>query len=323
MRSPIGLLIRGLAVMALLAPVAVIAASSVAAAPLSAVGACGTGVGNAGGEGVICHLTIVNTITSTGGSAVVTVHECLGSAGNPTDGALGHACTTTTTSLTAPVTSVNQCNGSANGGGATLNCSATITNNFINVSPGSSAVTVDQCVGSGDGLTTGCNPFPATTTGAAITQCNGSANGGNLVGMSCVATGTKASALVVTVNQCNGSGLGGGGKITCSASMANNAVIAATPAPSGTSAPSASSGASASSGTSVLPGTSVLAATSAPSGTLVVAGATSLLATPPPTSTNTEGSSGGSTPLPVFTLLFALAGFGLVAVLTQRRSIRR
>jgi hypothetical protein len=226
MRSPVTVLLRSLAAFALLAPVSLIITLPVSAAPLSAVGACSTDIGNAGGEGIICQITIVNTVTASGGSAVVTVYECLGSAGDPTDGALGHTCTTTTTSLTTPVTSIIQCNGSANGGGATLNCTAVVTNNFVGVSPGSTAVTVNQCVGSGDGLTTGCNPFPATTDGAAITQCNGSANGGGLVGMTCIATGTMASALVVTVNQCNGSALGGGGKANCSVNMVNNAAAA-------------------------------------------------------------------------------------------------
>jgi hypothetical protein len=238
-------LLRCVAALALVAPVSILAASSVSAAPLGAVGACDLGVGNAGGEGIVCQITIVNTITASGGSAVVTVHECLGSAGDPTDGALGHTCTTTTTSLTTPVTSVIQCNGSANGGGATLNCSAVITNNFVGVSPGSTAATVNQCVGSGDGLTTGCNPVPANTTGAAITQCNGSANGGNLVGMNCTGTGTMASALVITINQCNGSALGGGGKVTCTATMANNVVAAV---PSGTPPLTSTSGAGSSNG---------------------------------------------------------------------------
>jgi hypothetical protein len=43
------------------------------------------------------------------------------------------------------------------------------TNEFIGLSFGSTAATVDQCVGSGGGITTGCDPFPATTTGATIT----------------------------------------------------------------------------------------------------------------------------------------------------------
>jgi hypothetical protein len=207
----------------------------VSAAPLAASGACATGIGNGGGEGIICEVAIANTITGTGGSAVVTVHQCLGSAGAPLSG----VCTTVTSTKSAPVTDVTQCNGSANGGGATLRCSVTITNNFVNLSPGSAAVTVNQCVESGDGLTTGCTPFPATTSGAAITQCNGSANGGTLVELTCTATGTMATALPITINQCNGSGLGGGGLVICSASMVNR-TSTTTPPPTSTlsSAPS-------------------------------------------------------------------------------------
>jgi hypothetical protein len=234
-------LLRGLAVVALLVPASVVTAAPVAAAPLAATGACATGIGNAGGQGIICDITIVNTITGTGGSATVTVHECLGSAGDPTDGAGGHACTTTTTTASAPITAVTQCDGSANGGGGTLRCTVTITNNFVGVTPGSGAVTVNQCVGSGDGLTTGCDPFPATTSGAAITQCNGSANGGTLVQLTCTASGTMASALVVTINQCNGSALGGGGLVICTAAMVNNAVTSS-PSPGTTAPPTSAAG---------------------------------------------------------------------------------
>ncbi len=207
----------------------VVTTAPVSAAPLAASGACATGIGNGGGQGIICEVTIVNTITSTGGSAVVTVHQCLGSAGAPLSG----VCTTVTSTKSAPVTAVTQCDGSANGGGATLRCSVVITNNFVDLTPGSSAATVNQCVGSGDGLTTGCNPLQATTD-AAITQCNGSANGGTLVQLTCTATGTMATALPITIDQCNGSGLGGGALVICSASMANNAVTAPTSSPSRT-----------------------------------------------------------------------------------------
>jgi len=178
--------------------------TSAAAATLAAATTCSNGVDNTGGLGLICNVIVVNTITASGGTAVVTVQECHGAAGAPSA-----ACTTTTDSLTGPVTVVNQCNNSINGGGGTLRCSVQITNDFGGVSPGATGATVNQCVGSGGGITTGCNPFPATTSGAAITQCNGSANGGTLVGMTCTATGTMAAAAGVTVNQCNGSANGG------------------------------------------------------------------------------------------------------------------
>jgi hypothetical protein len=205
--------------------------SGAAAAVIAPTTTCQNGVLNAGGQGLICEVTVVNTITAVGGSATVTVRECSGSAGDPEA-----SCTTTTTVLTEPVTAVTQCNDSINGGGGTLRCSVQVTNNFVGISPAPTAATVNQCVGSGDGDTTGCDPFPATTSGATITQCNGSANGGTLVELTCTATGTESSAFGVTINQCNGSGNGGGGLVICSANIDNNA-LAATPSP--TPAPTA------------------------------------------------------------------------------------
>jgi len=200
--------------------------SAAAATTIAATTTCSNGMDNTGGLGLICEVTIVNTITASGGTATVSVRECHGAAGDPTA-----ACIVTTNVLTEPVTAVTQCNDSINGGGGTLRCSVEVTNNFSGVSPGSSAATVNQCVGSGDGITTGCDPFPATTSGAAITQCNGSANGGTLVELTCTATGTDSAAHVVTINQCNGSANGGGALVICSANVANNAAVAPSSAP--------------------------------------------------------------------------------------------
>jgi len=86
---------------------------------------------------------------------------------------------------------------------------------------------VNQCVGSGS-ITIGCDPFPATTSGATVTQCNGSANGGTLVELTCTVTGTKASSHNVTINQCNGSANGGGALVICSASISNKRVSGTT-----------------------------------------------------------------------------------------------
>jgi hypothetical protein len=217
------------------------------AATIAPTTTCSNGVDNTGGLGLICNVTVHNTITAGGGTAVVTVQECHGAAGDPSA-----ACTNTTTSLTGPVTVVNQCNDSINGGGGTLRCSVQITNDFVGVSPGATGVTVNQCVGSGGGITTGCSPFPATTSGAAITQCNGSANGGTLVGLTCTATGTMATAAGVTINQCNGSANGGGSLVICSATITNNASVSPTP--------SASATASASTAASIAPSTAPTAA---------------------------------------------------------------
>ena len=210
-----------------LAPVAV-------AATIAPTTTCSNGVDDTPGLGLICEVTVVNTITASGGSAVVTVRECHGAAGDPEA-----ACTNVTTNLTSPVTAVTQCNNAANGGGGTLRCSVSVTTNFVGVSPGSSSATVNQCVGSGGGISTGCDPFPATTSGATITQCNGSANGGTLVELTCTATGDASAANPVLINQCNDSANGGGSLVICSANLVNNAAAATpTPAPTGPAAAS-------------------------------------------------------------------------------------
>ena len=220
------LLTGGLLVLGSLA----LAGDAAAATKIAATTTCSNGVDNTGGLGLICRVTIVNTITASGGSARVTVRECHGAAGNPQA-----ACTTKVRNLTRPVTAVTQCNGSINGGGGTLRCSVRVTNNFIGLSPGATAATVNQCVGSGGGITTGCDPFPATTSGATITQCNGSANGGTLVGLTCTASGTKSSSHGVRINQCNGSANGGGALVICSASITNRVqTTGSTPPPTST-----------------------------------------------------------------------------------------
>jgi hypothetical protein len=205
-------------------------AGSATAATIAPTTTCNNGVGNGG---AVCEVTVVNTITPSGGSAVVTVRECTGSAGVP-----DATCTNDTSPLTAPVTAITQCNDSINGGGGTLLCSITVTNNFVGLSPTVTAVTVNQCVGSSTtGTVMVCNPFPATTSGATITQCNGSANGGG-TSLTCTASGTQSSGLTVTINQCNGSSNGGGTRTVCSASMINN-VVAAGPSTGPSTGPSA------------------------------------------------------------------------------------
>jgi hypothetical protein len=223
-------------------------AGGATAATIAATTTCSNGVDNAGGEGLICQVTVVNTITASGGSAKVTVRECHGAANAATA-----ACTTKTSTLTRPVTAVTQCNSSINGGGGTLECSVNVTNNFVGMKTGATPATVNQCVGSGDGIANNCDPFPATTTGATITQCNGSANGGTLVRLECTATGGTPSSHRVTINQCNGSANGGGSLVICSATIHNRSVV---------SASTSGSGGSGSGGTG-LPATDTLATTDA------------------------------------------------------------
>jgi hypothetical protein len=201
----------------------VVAGGATAATKIAPTTTCSNGVDNTGGLGLICQVTVVNTITGTGGTSRTTVRECHGAAGDPTA-----ACTTKVLNMSRLVTKVTQCNDSINGGGGTLRCSVKVTNNFVGRSTGATAVTVNQCVGSGDGIANNCDPFPATTSGATITQCNGSANGGTLVKLQCTATGTKPSTHGVTINQCNGSANGGGALVICSASITNRRVTAGT-----------------------------------------------------------------------------------------------
>jgi hypothetical protein len=214
---------------------------------------CSNGVDDTPGLGLICRVTVINTITASGGSAKVTIRECHGAAGDPTA-----ACTTKTTNLRRPVTAVTQCNNSINGGGGTLRCSVQVINNFVGLSTGANAATINQCVGSGDGIANNCDPFPATTTSATITQCNGSANGGTLVRLECTASGTKPSSHGVRINQCNGSANGGGALVICSATITNRHVAGSTSPSSG------SSGSSGSGGGTSLPATSTLATADTP-----------------------------------------------------------
>jgi hypothetical protein len=216
MRHPISVLLRALVAFALLAAMSVGTAAIATAATVAPTTTCSNGVDDTPGLGLICQVTVVNTITASGGSAKVTIRECHGAAGAPTA-----SCSTKTQVLGQPVSRVRQCNYAINGGGGTLRCSVNVTNNFVNVSPGETSATVDQCVGSGGGITNHCHPFPASTTNATITQCNGSANGGTLVTLRCSATGTRSSTFAVTVNQCNNAANGGGSLVICSANIVN------------------------------------------------------------------------------------------------------
>jgi hypothetical protein len=287
MRRPITFLVSAMFAIGLLTVTSIGTTTSVSAATqVAATTTCSNGVDNTGGKGLICQVTIINTITRTGGSSKTTVVECHGAAGAPKA-----SCKTTHRNMNRLVTKVTQCNDSINGGGGTLRCSVRVTNNFVGVKPGSSTATKNQCVGSGGGITTGCDPFPATTTGATITQCNGSANGGTLVGLTCTASGSKSSSVSVRINQCNGSANGGGALVICSANITNRVLASTT-----TAAPGSTPG---------------------PNGTL------------PPTDTATQpvGRPSATTPLALAGLLVMLAAsmavsFGRFGRFGRRRDIR-
>lgn len=218
----------------------------ISAAPLSApVNQCNDdAASNVGGQGIRCTVTVANFLTSTGAidpskPSTVTVTRCVGAAGPI--GAGAGTCTTTTSTSTTPVSSVTQCNGSANGGGGVLTCTTTITNTFAGFAAAPTAATVYQCIGSvitGTGAPGTCTPAntPGVTSVSAATvgQCNGSGNGGTSVGFICTVSGTTSSTLSVNVDQCNGSANGGGSLVNCSATV--TAVVAAAP-PAATAPP--------------------------------------------------------------------------------------
>jgi hypothetical protein len=188
------------------------------------------------------NIVAINPVTGTAsGSAVIKVVECTG----PANGRLDPndlTCHTDQHTVANLVTQVTQCNGVGYGGGNVLECHVNVTNRWIGVTPlVTHAVTVNQCnVPEFAGLDkTGCDPFPATTTNAKITQCNDSSYGGGQEDFNCTATGTMSSTLAVVVHQCNNSNYGGGSWLNCSASLSNRNILVATPTPSPTATPTA------------------------------------------------------------------------------------
>jgi hypothetical protein len=269
--------------------VAVVGAPIASAATVAATTTCSNSVDNTPGLGAICEIDILNTITATGGSSIVTARECHGAAGDPEAACTGG----TPVALTEPVTIVNQCNDAMNGGGGTLRCSVHVTNIYVDDPADVVGVTVNQCVGSGGGITTGCDPFPATTSGADITQCNASANGGTLVELTCTATGEQASGFV-TINQCNGSTNGGGALVICSTNIETRFEAPSSAAPS-SEAPSS-------------PGSSGV--TSKP-----------VHLTQPPTDAPRANASAGSSSPWVILIIVGSAALAL-GIATRRRSVR-
>lgn len=174
---------------------------------------------NNDGDGVECDVTITNEWnmeTSTGSSTVVT-RVCIGAAG--VDFGAGDCTVTTEENLADVTTVVDQCNGTANGGGSNLRCSVTMTNTIIGTGT-PNAPSVNQCNDAFDSLPLPagslCDPVEATTD-ATIAQCNNSMNGGTQVSMQCtVGVSSVSTAMPVTVDQCNGSVEGGGSLLECS-----------------------------------------------------------------------------------------------------------
>jgi len=120
--------------------------ASAAAAPVTQC----NGEFNVGGQGIRCTVTIVNHLDSNGAATApseVTVTKCTGAAGPI--GAGAGTCSTTTTTSAEPITLIDQCNGSGNGGGGVVICTVQVTNSFGSApAVALGAATVYQCVGS-------------------------------------------------------------------------------------------------------------------------------------------------------------------------------
>jgi hypothetical protein len=225
------------------APVASAAVSAPAAAQCNPP-AFPTGAG----EQASCNIAITNTVTSAGAtSSTITATACLAAAGVlPPAG-----CTTTVTTSSQLVSSVNQCNNIVYGGGSNVTCNVTFTNDVPSGTPTSGA-TVNECndsgAGGGTAPTVVCAPV-ASTTGATVTQCDNSGNGGGgSMRVKCTVTG-DSTALPVTINQCNYSAYGGGSTVTCTTTISNN--FLASSSTTGTTPPSSGTGGS---GTVAAPG---------------------------------------------------------------------
>jgi hypothetical protein len=204
------------------------------------------------GYQVTCTVSVDNYTSPSGGTiSTVTTSACLAAAGVVYPSCpLNLGPVVSTTSSFQLVTSVNQCNGIANGAGSNVYCNVTVTNH-IPAGTTESGVTVDQCVGSAATSTQACAPL-GSTTNATVTQCNGSANGGGTyaseLAAGCTVTGAD-SALPVTINQCNGTSNGGGSAVTCMATVSDVFVPASTTSTTPTPAASGTGGTTAAGGT--------------------------------------------------------------------------
>jgi hypothetical protein len=204
----------------------VVAPPSASAAP--AVLQC-NGTDNVGYEAVECDYKVTNVVDNGVTSSTVESKECHGS----TTATL----TCSTSVVTSPdlVTSIDQCNGSGNGGYGRVVCNVEVIN-MISGAFTTSPATVNQCVGSGGGggtePTITCQPYPAIAIDATVDQCNGSGEGGGAtLRVDCIvdSSSTVTSIIPVTIDQCNGSGNGGNATVTCRA-IISTVLIAPPPA---------------------------------------------------------------------------------------------
>ncbi|MES2172229.1 MAG: hypothetical protein V4479_16135 [Actinomycetota bacterium] len=280
--------------------------SASAVAPL-AVNQCNS-VFNGGGRGMDCTVTVTNYYNLDTGfqSSTTTTVACDGAANTVP---LPH-CVTTIIPSTLIVTSVTQCDGAANGGGASLICHVHVINQIFTAgaAPLHPSATVNECAGSGipgTAPTTVCNPT-TTVTSADVTQCNGSGNGGtaSLIVQCTVDPASESTGVApVLIDQCNGSSNGGGATVLCGANLEFQLLTLAADVPSSAVASVTDNGV-----TNFVPPAPVGGGAPSGSGGTPTAG---------PTLANT-GVNVGDTP--ILALILVLAGFNLV-LFARRRGV--
>jgi hypothetical protein len=198
-------------------------------------------------------------------------------------------------------------------------CNVTVTNN-VPVGTSTPAVTVDQCIGSatGGGSTQACAPA-GSTTNATVTQCNGSATGGGTYNgettVGCDVTGAT-SALPVTINQCNGTATGGGSAVTCMTTTMNNFISPTTT----TTTPTSPTGSTHGSGVTGLTGSAPGAGGSTGPPTIVGAFG-SVPSGGPQTGLGGASHSRDSNLLLAGALAYVGAGLALALAILRRRTI--
>ena len=257
-----------------------------------------------GGNEIACDVTVTNYLDLDTGlsSSVIVVKTCEGKVATT-------LCTELPVTFPTATTVIDQCNNSANGGGSIATCNVSVVNVIIGDATVAPA-TINQCNRTADvgtAPTLNCSSIEETT-GATITQCNDSLNGGGgqRQATCSVLPSTVSTALPVTIRQCNGSVNGGGSYLTCTASLTHQFLPAGSVIPGSSATPVASDTA-----------TSTPSATTPASPLLPVGGGG--------TGNGSELAETGTDALPVFLIAGGalLAGGVLLAVMMLRRRSER
>jgi hypothetical protein len=168
-----------------------------------------------------CSISITNNISAAGGtsSSTTIITSCT----------LG-PCTSQTLNSSDVVNAVHQCNFSNIEGGSNTVCNVNIVNNIaLDGAAPATALTLDQCNGSGGGGGTNMTAcIPSSQGSPTVVQCDRSGVGGGGF-MVCDATGTVSASFPMFIDQCNDSETGGGSTVICHVSITTNVTDTSVP----------------------------------------------------------------------------------------------